>query len=141
MNNITSYELRQEIHARFEIIGIDKNLGSDGFIIDKHHPIPFFHDSYCASNGVRQDIIGAIKNVESIYGVCVYCVICNKYIYLGKLCTFLTISPNATEWEMERSSLSKGMPFAYVENLTYPAFSEWGTVVLKTHDGIVERIG
>ena len=47
---------------------------------------------------------------------------------------------NKDEWKYEKEDLKVMEPIAYVMNLTYPELSEWGTVMLKTHDGIVERI-
>lgn len=81
-----------------------------------------------------------IQRIEENYGVTVYAVIVNGF-ELGGMLTLLTISGNKAEWQREREDLEARMPIAYVQNLTYPELSEWGTVVLKTHDGIVERIG
>lgn len=104
-------------------------------------PLPYYHDSYSVEEGIRNDILTAINHIESTYGVHVYCVICNRYVDIGLLCTLLTVSPDESEWRQEREDLKAMQPLAYVANLTYPEFSEWGTVVLKTHDGVVERIG
>lgn len=84
-----------------------------------------------------------IQRIEENYGVTVYAAIANglEALEVGEMLTLLTISGNKSEWQREREDLEARMPIAYVQNLTYPELSEWGTVVLKTHDGIVERIG
>lgn len=104
-------------------------------------PVPYYHDTYSVGEETKADIVKAIDHIESTYGAHVYCVICNRYVDLGLLCTLLTVSPDESEWPQEREDLKAMQPLAYVANLTYPEFSEWGTVVLKAHDGIVERIG
>lgn len=83
-----------------------------------------------------------IRNFEYKNRCIVYAVIYNEFKEIGNHLTLLYVSyGNQDEWEIEKEDLKAMKPIAYVMNLTYPELSEWGTVVLKTHDGIVERIG
>ena len=138
-----SFEQRQRFEAYdrcVKILNLRCDLGVDRIEVNGK-AVPYYHDSYSVGDEVCNDILNAIANIESTYGVHVYCIICNRYIDLGLLCTLLTVSSDESEWEMEQEDLKAMKPIAYVANLTYPEFSEWGTVVLKTHDGVVERIG
>ena len=72
----------------------------------------------------------------------VYAAIYNEFEEIGNHLTLLYVSyENRDEWEAEKEDLKAMKPIAYVMNLTYPEFSEYGTVVLRSHDGVLERIG
>ena len=72
----------------------------------------------------------------------VYAAIYNEFEEIGNHLTLLYVSyGNQDEWEAEREDLKAMEPIAYVMNLTYPELSEFGTVVLRSHDGVLERIG
>lgn len=72
----------------------------------------------------------------------VYAAIYNDFEEIGNHLTLLYVSyENRDEWEAEKEDLKAMKPIAYVMNLTYPEFSEYGTVVLRSHDGVLERIG
>ena len=82
-----------------------------------------------------------VKSVERTYGCRVYAAIYNRYEELGDMLTLLTISSNESDWEQEREDLKEMRPIAYVHNLTYPGFYEWGTVLLRMNGNVIERIG
>lgn len=140
---VSKSQLRNEIQRRLDILGyeIDREYtfirSTDDYTSDNYRVIIYF-DSL--GFGPYQDDFKYIQKIEENYGVTVYAVITNGF-EIGEMLTLLTISGNKAEWQREREDLEARMPIAYVQNLTYPELSEWGTVVLKTHDGIVERIG
>lgn len=140
---VSKIQLRNEIQRRLDILGYEINReytvirSTDDYTSDNYRVIIYF-DSL--GFGPYQDDFKYIQKIEENYGVTVYAVITN-WFEIGEMLTLLTISGNKAEWQREREDLEARMPIAYVQNLTYPELSEWGTVVLKTHDGIVERIG
>lgn len=145
---VSKSELRNEIQRRLDILGyeIDREYtfirSTDDYMSDDYRLVLYFDPH---GLGPYQDDYKYIQRIEENYGVTVYAVIANALTVngfeIGGMLTLLTISGNKAEWQREREDLEARMPIAYVQNLTYPELSEWGTVVLKTHDGIVERIG
>lgn len=133
-----------EIQRRLDILGYDVN-GAYQYLLAPKDPethacdLVLYFDA--ADLGPEGDEAMIIQNIETNYGVKVYVAITTQCGELGEMLTLLTVSGNKAEWQREREDLEARMPIAYVQNLTYPELSEWGTVVLKTHDGIVERIG
>lgn len=144
---VSKSELRNEIQRRLDILGYDVNRDYT-FIpnrdlkekTDDCRWIIYFDPVGLDPDNEDRKII---QKIEENYGVTVYAAIASglEALELGEMLTLLTISGNKAEWQREREDLEARMPIAYVQNLTYPELSEWGTVVLKTHDGIVERIG
>lgn len=138
--------ITNEIQRRLDILGYDGNReytftrGGDKHAPGEYRWVICFDPLLLGPNGDEYKII---NRIEENYGVTVYAAIYDMLddLELGEMLTLLTISGNKSEWQREREDLEARMPIAYVQNLTYPELSEWGTVVLKTHDGIVERIG
>ena len=137
-------QLRNEIQRRLDILGYDVRIMYQ-YLLSPKDPVTLTRDLVLyfdsADLGPEGDETMIIQNIETNYGVKVYAAITTQCGNLGEMLTLLTISGNKSEWQREREDLEERMPIAYVQNLTYPELSEWGTVVLKTHDGIVERIG
>lgn len=140
---VSKSQLRNEIQRRLDILGYDVNReytfirSTDDYTSDDYRLVIYF-DSL--GFGPYQDVYKYIQRIEENYGVTVYAVIANGF-EVGEMLTLLTISGNKSEWQREREDLEARMPIAYVMNLTYPELSEFGTVVLRSHDGILERIG
>ena len=138
-------QLRNEIQRRLDILGCDLRSRMYQYLLSPKDPVTLTRDLVLyfdtADLGPEGDETMIIQNVETNYGVKVYAAITTQFGELGEMLTLLTISGNKAEWQREREDLEARIPIAYVQNLTYPELSEWGTVVLKTHDGIVERIG
>ena len=137
-------QLRNEIQRRLDILGYDVRIMYQ-YLLSPKDPVTLTRDLVlyfdAANLGFEGDETMIIQNIETNYGVKVYSAITTQCGELGEMLTLLTISGNKAEWQREREDLEARMPIAYVQNLTYPELSEWGTVVLKTHDGVVERIG
>lgn len=143
---VSQSQLRNEIQRRLDILGYDVNReytftrGRAKHTPGDYQWVICFDPLGLGPNGDEYKII---QRIEENYGVTVYAAIYDGLggLEVGEMLTLLTISGNKAEWQREREDLEARMPIAYVQNLTYPELSEWGTVVLKTHDGIVERIG
>lgn len=121
-------EIRNEVIERKRILGMktDKSI----FGADQKSPIFF------------QKLMDNIFDFERTRNCIVYAIIYNEFKEIGKHLTLLYVSyGNQDEWEAEKEDLKAMKPIAYVVNLTYPELSEYGTVVLRSHDGVLERIG
>lgn len=86
-------------------------------------------------------IVPKIKAFEEMYNAGAYAAIYSDFGEIGKHLTLLFVFNCRDEWEDDKKWLEKMQPMAYVCNLTYPEYSEFGTVLLKCLDGEVERIG
>lgn len=107
----------KEIQERRRILGLDP----DDFLID----VPMAH---------------RIVQIEERYGIIVYATVYSNFGQVGEHLTLLYLTEDQKDWEEEKRWLREMQPMAYVVNLTYPELSEFGTVVLSSHDGVLERI-
>ena len=123
---MNSSTILDEIKERMRILGID------GYIV--------FGDNL--DNSMIPELTNDIRNFEYTHNCIVYAVIYNEFKEIGNHLTLLYVSyDNKDEWESEKEALKAMKPIAYVMNLTYPECSEFGTVLLSSHDGVLERIG
>ena len=148
--NMISTFAKEEKH-RLDILGNPTTITYACFEMDEcTRIIPFYGDWFYGDwfhvdrfyilkdNDVLKKVV---KSVERTYGCRVYAAIYNRYEELGDMLTLLTISSDKSDWEQEREELKEMRPIAYVRNLTYPGFYEWGTVLLRTNGNMLERIG
>ena len=131
---MNSSAILDEIKERMHILGIEHynvlSLMNSNRIGDKL--------DYSDVNKLTNDIC----DFEYKNNCIVYAVIYNEYEEIGNHLTLLYVSyGNKDEWQAEKEALKAMEPIAYVMNLTYPELSEYGTVVLRSHDGVLERIG
>lgn len=137
----------KEEKRRLDILGITDycTIYACFDINEKARSIPFygnwFHMDRHYSIKDNGSLKRVVKSVEGTYGCQVYAAIYNRYEKLGDMLTLLTISSYESDWEQEREELKVMRPIAYVYNLTYPGFSEWGTVLLRMNENVLERIG
>ena len=123
---MNSSAILDEIKERIHILGIE------------HYNVFGDKVDYSIFNKLTNDIC----DFECKNHCIVYAAIYNEYEEIGNHLTLLYVSyANQDEWEAEREDLKAMEPIAYVMNLTYPELSEFGTVVLRSHDGVLERIG
>ncbi len=125
-------EILKEVIERKRILGMktDEHIDTHIFGADQKSPIFF------------QKLMDSILDFECTRNCIVYATIYNEFKEIGNHLTLLYVSyENRDEWEAEKEDLKAMEPIAYVMNLTYPELSEYGTVVLRSHDGVLERIG
>lgn len=115
-----------EIKERMRILGIE------------HYNV--FGDK--VDDSIVPELTNDIRNFEYKNHCIVYAGIYNEFEEIGNHLTLLYVSyGNQDEWQVEKEALKAMEPIAYVMNLTYPELSEYGAVVLRSHDGVLERIG
>lgn len=79
-----------------------------------------------------------VHRFEEKYDVLVYHVIQND-TYLGTLLTLLFVSDQPGEWEQDRAYIKARNPLTYVINLDDETQSEFGSVKVETHAGVIVR--
>lgn len=75
-----------------------------------------------------------VAEFEKKYDALVYHVIRNV-ADIGELLSYLYVSDNEEEWEMDRRDLADGTPFVYVENLNDKWCSEFGRIAIQPSIG------
>lgn len=68
-----------------------------------------------------------VKTFEDRYNALVYHVI-HTYTEFGELENYLFVSENEEEWKYDREGLKQNMCFSYVNNISNPDFSEFGSI-------------
>ena len=118
-------EFLDEMKERMRILGIhDYNIFGDKIdysIINKltNNICDFEYENYCM----------------------VYAAIYNESEEIGNNLTLLYVPyENHDDWQAEKEDLKAMKSIAYVMNLTYPERSGYVMVVLRSHDGVLERI-
>lgn len=131
----TKEQMKQEAMARMKLL--------------KLHPIVVKEfeeeDKLKCSEGIlgilywATDEIGeVVQKFENQTGYLVYHVIDNN-TEIGRMLTLLYISTEMEEWFADKRDIRGGCPLAYVENLTYPDCSEFGSVGVKSLNGGLVR--
>ena len=80
-----------------------------------------------------------IKEFEEEHDALVYHVI-HTYTEFGELYSFLYVSDNDEEWDMDREDLYDGYIIAYVWNKTNDYLSEFGGIMVKERIGGLVRV-
>ena len=80
-----------------------------------------------------------VQKFEEAHDVLVYHVIQNDTC-LGTMLTLLFVSDQPGEWEQDRAYVKTRNPFAYVINLDDDTQSEFGSVQVETHAGVIVRM-
>ena len=79
-----------------------------------------------------------VKEFEDEHGALVYHAT-HEYTTFGECLDLLIVSKYEDEWERDRDELMQGYAFAWVINLDYPEFSEFGTIGIKCSGGGIIR--
>lgn len=79
-----------------------------------------------------------VKEFEEKYGAMVYHIIHN-YTNFGELYALLFVSKDKDEWDYDNDDLNHNICLAYVKNLDEDAFSEFGSIGIKSQFGGLVR--
>lgn len=79
-----------------------------------------------------------VKEFEEEYGAMVYHIIHN-YTNFGELYSLLYVSKDKDEWDYDNDDLNHNICLAYVKNLNEDAFSEFGSIGIKSQFGGLVR--
>ena len=135
MSNATKEQMKEEAVKRMRLLHLHSNaihdFEKDGIVNYSQFGVLFW---------LTEDQQKRVTEFEEQSGSLVYHVIENHYVELGRMLTFLFVSPYMDEWERDRAELEVGEPLAYVANLDDEVCSEYGCVGVEPCCGGVRRV-
>lgn len=136
---ITREEKMAEAIRRMEVMGITET-GRQRFLEDGLIPcfITGDHLSGAFYNPVPHD---RILRLEKEHNMLIYCIFIS-FTEFGTLEAYAFVSDYKEEWEGDNLDLKDGYVLTWVENLTYPECSEFGSIAIeKQPSGAIWRVG
>lgn len=131
----TKEQMKQEALARMKLLDLHQNVVKD---FETEGKINYSLGIHGILYWVTGEIGEVVQKFENQTGYLVYHVIHNN-TEIGRMLTLLYVSTEMEEWNADKQDLQEGCPLAYVENLTYPDCSEFGSVGVKPFNGGVVR--
>ena len=130
----TKEQMKQEALARMKLLKLYSVLLEDF----EDGKISYSEGEFGRLYRVKRKVEEVVQKFENRTGYLVYHVI-NNDTSIGHMLTLLYVSTEMDEWAADKQDLQEGCPLAYVENLTYPDCSEFGSVGVKPFNGGVVR--
>lgn len=130
----TKEQMKQEALARMKLLKLYSVLLEDF----EDGKISYSEGEFGRLYRVKRKVEEVIQKFENRTGYLVYHVI-NNDTSIGHMLTLLYVSTEMDEWAVDKRDLQEGCPLAYVENITYPDCSEFGSVGVKPFNGGVVR--
>lgn len=131
----TKEQMKQEALARMKLLGLQYNVVRDFEAKEKIYYSLGTLGLLCLAFG---GVVEVVQKFENQTGYLVYHVIDNN-TSIGRMLTLLYVSTEMDEWAADKQDLQEGCPLAYVENMTYPDCSEFGSVGVRPFNGGVVR--
>lgn len=130
----TKEQMKQEALARMKLLKLYSVLLEDF----EDGKISYSEGEFGRLYRVKRKVEEVIQKFENRTGYLVYHVI-NNDTSIGHMLTLLYVSTEMDEWAADKQDLQEGCPLAYVENMTYPDCSEFGSVGVRPANGGVVR--
>lgn len=131
----TKDQMKQEALVRMKLLKLHPNAIKEFKEEDKLN----YSDGILGILYWATDEIGeVVQKFENQTGYLVYHVIDNN-TEIGRMLTLLYVSTEMEEWVADKRDIRDGCPLAYVENLTHPDCSEFGSVGVKSLNGGLVR--
>lgn len=128
--------MEKEIETRMKLLKLSKNcinaLLNDNTIYES--------ENYGALYELNDKEMKIVEDFEKRTKCKVYHVI-HSFAEFGELYNLLYVSPDTEEWEQDKQDIEQGYVFVYVENITDPMCSEFGTIYVKPSFGGLIRLG
>lgn len=133
---ISREEKLKEALKRMKQLNLHPNVLNE---LEKENKLNY-SDRFGALYWIEDDVLlEKIKWFEDKYNTLVYHVI-KTYTNIGTLYSFLYVSDNEDEWEMDKADLSLNSPYAYVFNYKDSFCSEIGSIEIRKIFGGLERV-
>ena len=120
----TIEEMRAEAVARMKMMGVwdvaVKEFETKARVMSSERPFGAFYD-------LSEEQQKILREVEEKGGV-VYMVL-RAHTTMGKMDSFLYVSPHKEEWAMDREDIQDGLAFSWTHNYDDPWCSEFGSIV------------
>lgn len=132
----TKEQMKQEALVRMKLLKLHPNVIKEFKEEDKLNYSMGIHGIlYWATDEMKQ----IVESFEKKTGYTVYHLIDNNNEEIGRMLTLLYVSTEMEEWIYDRWDIQHGCLLAYVENMTYPDCSEFGSVGVRPANGGVVR--
>lgn len=132
----TREQMKQEALARMKLLNLHPNVVNEFRNEDNlNYSEGTLGILYWATDEMKQ----IVESFEKRTGYTVYHLIDNNNEEIGHMLTLLYVSTEMEEWTYDRRDIQDGCPLAYVENMTYPDCSEFGSVGVRPANGGVVR--
>lgn len=132
----TKEQMKQEALFRMKLLNLHPNVVNEFQNEDKlNYSEGTLGILYWATDEMKQ----FVESFEKKTGYTVYHLIDNNSEEIGHMLTLLYISTEMEEWTYDRWDIQHGCLLAYVENMTYPDCSEFGSVGVRPANGGVVR--
>lgn len=132
----TKEQIKQEAVARMKLLNLHPNVinefQNEGKLNYSEGTLGIL---YWATDEMKQ----IVESFENKTGYTVYHLIDNNSELIGHMLTLLYVSTERDEWTYDRRDILNDCPLAYVENMTYPDCSEFGSVGVRPANGGVVR--
>lgn len=131
----TKDQMKQEALARMKLLDLHRNVVKD---FETEGKINYSWGCLGILYWPTDEIREVVQKFENQTGYLVYHAMDNE-TDIGHMVTLLYVSTEMDEWAADKQDLQEGCPLAYVENLTYPDCSEFGSVGVEPFNGGVVR--
>ena len=130
----TTKQMKLEAYGRLK----DMHVHNDVIKAFMETGIPIASNGYFLAKLSDGDL-EEIREFEEEHRTLVYYVMVGDYGELGAMQAYLYVAHDTDEWKRDREDISDGVCMAYVRNVTYPYFSEFGSVAFEPVAGVVVR--
>lgn len=127
---------KNEAVERMQLLRLDKNIIHN---FQQNDLVWLSNFPECFEVTKDHDFVNhVIQKLKNQYDTLVYHIIFSSTDF-GNLLSFLTVSPYPEEWEFEKEDIRSGIVFSWVENISNPVFSEFGSISIESNHGILTR--
>lgn len=128
---ISHAEKVAEAIKRMQVMGISetqiRNFQDNGYI-------PVFINGLNLAEAFHKPIKdGRIRKIEAEYNLLIFSII-TSHSAIGNMESYIYVSDERNEWEMENEDINDGYAMTWTENLTYPECSEFGSIAFERKD-------
>lgn len=132
----TKEEMKQEALFRMKLLNLHPNAVNE---FQNEGKLNYSEGTLGILYWATDEMKEIVEDFEKRTGYTVYHLIDNNNEEIGHMLTLLYISTDMEEWSYDRRDIHEGCPLAYVENMTYPDCSEFGSVGVRPTNGGVVR--
>ena len=127
--------IKEEALSRLRLLEID-GIAIDNF--DKIGKITCFDWPY-NKKPIPEEVLQKAKETEKKYGITFYIATFNETMFFD-MYSFLYVSSNESDWELDKEELRHGQTYAWVYNVAHPEMSEIGSIQISSKNGALIRI-
>ena len=127
--------IKEEALSRLRLLEID-GIAIDNF--DKKGKITCFDWPY-NKKPIPEEVLQKAKEIEEKYDITFYIATFNETMFFD-MYSFLYVSSNESDWELDKEELRHGQTYAWVYNVAHPEMSEIGSIQISSKNGALIRI-